>query len=67
VLTSPEKQIGILAVQLAKINGHFYFPVRPILPWVNKIYLLVYACRFNSDCLFFSFVLFLFEGVELSV
>ena len=49
VLTSPEKQIRILVVQPAKISGHFYFSVRPVLPWVNKTYLLFCARRFNSD------------------
>jgi len=44
-----KKQILILAVQPAKIKGYFYFSVRPILPWFNKIYILVCARRFNSD------------------
>ena len=53
VLTTPEKQIRILGVELDKISGQFYFSVRSILPCVKKIYLLVCARRFNSDCLFF--------------
>jgi len=49
VLTSPEKQFRILVVQPAEIHGYFNFSVKPILPWVNKMYLFVCIRRFNSD------------------